>query len=242
MNQPPGSLGGPPLSPEDFVQNLLNVRERIVVAGGDPELVKIVAVSKGQPPEAIKSALLAGHRIFGENYADELVRKASGIAELASSLQADVAWHFQGRLQTNKINRLKPFVSVWQTVDSVERADALAQRVPGATVLVQINSQFADPNSVITDRSGALLAEVEGIVAHSRQRGLAVVGLMTVGPLVDGTPNKSATEHAFRSLADLADALSLPERSMGMSGDLEEAVAAGATLVRVGAALFGARS
>ncbi len=239
MNQPPGSPGDSSLSPEDFAHNLLIVRERIVAAGGDPALVKIVAVSKGQPPEAIKSALLAGHRVFGENYADELVRKASALVELVPSLQTDVVWHFQGRLQTNKINRLKPFVSVWQTVDSVERVDALAQRVPGATVFVQINSQ-AD-SSVVADRSGARLAEVEGIVAHARQRGLAVVGLMTVAPLVEGTPNKAATERAFRSLADLADGLSLLERSMGMSSDLEEAVAAGATLVRIGAALFGPR-
>ncbi len=239
------------VSAQDFAHNLAVIKDRIVAAGGDPSVVKIVAVSKGQPFESIESALDVGQRLFGENYADELVSKATAINRVGTVPTAHPEWHFQGRLQSNKINRLKPFVSVWQTVDSVERANALAQRVPGATVLVQINSSssiehgrpVAQHRSVDSnpDRSGAPIQDVAGIVAHAQQSGLLVVGLMTVAPLANGGPTRTTTEQAFRSLSELADQLSLPERSMGMSDDLEIAIQAGATMLRVGAALFGPR-
>ena len=223
------------LSAEDFAHNMRVVRERVADAGGDADAVTIVAVSKGQPLTSIRAALDVGQRQFGENYADELVEKADALSSGVAGADAATVWHFQGRLQTNKINRLKSVVSVWQTVDSVDRAAALGKRVPGAAVLVQINSGGGD-------RSGALIGEVASIVAHARDCGLAVLGLMTVAPLLDGVPDKSAAQQAFRSLSRLADELSLPERSMGMSHDLAEAVAAGATMLRVGAALFGPRS
>ena len=220
------------LRPEDFSHNLRVVVDRIAAAGGDPQRVKIVAVSKAQPPSAIHAAIEAGHALFGENYADELVSKAS--LEYGKHRPT---WHFQGRLQSNKINRLKPFVSVWHTLDSVERADAMSARVPGATVLVQIDSTAG-----AGQRSGALIGDVPAIVGHAKENGLDVVGLMTVAPFFqDDTAAAQATTRAFSALSELADHLGLVERSMGMSGDLEQAVRAGSTMVRIGAALFGTR-
>jgi PLP dependent protein len=220
------------LRPEDFSHNLRVIVERIAEAGGDPQRVKIVAVSKGQPANSIRAALHAGHGLFGENYADELVTKAS-----VDYGDFQPTWHFQGRLQSNKINRLKPFVSVWQTLDSVERADALGSRVPGATVLVQVDSTAGTGQ-----RAGALIGDVPTIVDHARSKGLEVAGLMTVAPLFeDSTHAEQAANRAFSALSALAHELGLVECSMGMSGDLEQAIRAGSTMVRIGAALFGPR-
>jgi PLP dependent protein len=214
---------------EDFLNNLASIRSRIASAGGDLDKIRVIAVSKGQPIESIRVAIECGHREFGENYADELVAKAT---ELGSDSLA--VWHFQGRLQTNKINRLRPHVSLWQTVDTAERAVALANRVPGATVLIQMDATEGDG-----DRSGALPRDVPVVVNAAQKAGLHVVGLMTVAPLKD-LPNSA--DRAFHQLCTLADSLGLSERSIGMSDDLEVAVRSGSTMVRVGSALFGIRS
>jgi PLP dependent protein len=220
----------PGVSPDDFLHNLSVIHDRISRAGGNPETIDVVAVSKGQPASSVHAALLAGHRVFGENYADELASKAVAVADA----EGKPAWHYQGRLQTNKINRLKAHVQLWQTVDSVERAAALASRVANASVLVQIDSTHGNGQ-----RAGALIGDVPEIVTQARHAGLDVLGLMTIAP-IDLTGAVGA-ERAFRALADLADALSLPVRSMGMSDDLESAIKAGSTMIRVGAALFGPR-
>jgi PLP dependent protein len=214
-----------------FLERLDGIRDRIVEAGGDPDRVRIVAVSKGQPIEAITEAIDAGQRDFGENYADELVEKALQVPKALG-----VRWHFQGNLQTNKINRLVPHVAWWHTIDSTERAQALGQRSPGATVLVQLNSMWADA----PQRAGCTPSDAADVVQHARNAGLNVIGLMTIAPY--GTvDDASAAIAAFRQLAEVADALELPERSMGMSSDLESAIKAGATVIRVGGALFGPR-
>ncbi len=229
------------MTPEDFAHNRSVIHQRIVAAGGQPDRVRLIAVSKGQPVESIAAAVAAGQIDFGENYAEELVAKAQEFASVTSG-QSPV-WHFQGRLQSNKINKLRPFVSWWHTLDSPERASALAQRVPGATVLIQIDSTDG-----LGDRSGVPLVEVPQLVHHARGCGLTVVGLMTVAPIPAPSQQNGAdsalSEAAYRSfsgLATMADELELPERSMGMSGDLEVAVRAGTTIIRVGAALFGPR-
>jgi PLP dependent protein len=214
-----------------FLERLEAIHTRIADAGGDPHHVRVVAVSKGQPVEAIEEAVVAGHLDFGENYADELVGKAAKVPPAAG-----VRWHFQGNLQTNKINRLLPHVAWWHTIDSNERASALAQRAPGATVLIQLNSMWLDA----PQRAGCAPSETSAVVRFAVDAGLAVVGLMTIAPY--GTPDDArAAITAFRQLSDLADDLQLPERSMGMSSDLESAVSAGATVIRVGGALFGPR-
>jgi pyridoxal phosphate enzyme (YggS family) len=202
----------------DRVQDL---RRKIEGAGGDPERVRVVAVTKAFGPEAVHAAVGAGVLDIGENYAQELVAKAP-------SAPAEARWHFLGRVQRNKVKALAPLVSCWQSVDRLALGEALAAHAPGASVLVQVNVT-GEP-----DRNGCSWDEAPALVGDLRALALDVRGLMAVGPRREPGP-------AFRRLAALAADLGLDELSMGMSGDLEEAVAAGSTMVRVGAALFGPR-
>lgn len=207
--------------------NLDRVRARIADAGGDPDGIAVLAVTKGFGADAVRAASEAGLRAVGENYAQELVDKA----EELDDLEPPPEWHFIGRLQSNKVRALAGLVACWQSIDRPSLVDELAKRAPGARVLVQVNAAGE------AGKGGASPAETADLVARGRDAGLDVTGLMTVGVLGDDT----ATAAAFRSVADLADRLELPERSMGMTGDLDAAVRAGTTMVRVGTGLFGAR-
>lgn len=191
--------------------------------------VRIVAVTKGFGVDAPRAALAAGLTMVGENYAQELIAKH---AELTAEEQARIEWHFLGRLQRNKVRSLASIVSVWQSVDRSELIDEIARRAPGARVMIQLN--LSDE----PQKGGAPLTECGSLVEHARAVGLEVVGLMGVGTA--GDPVESS--EAFSQLVDLATELGITERSIGMSDDLEEAVAAGSTMVRVGTALFGARA
>ena len=220
---------------QSVAQNLRLLRSRIASSLTKPREVSIIAVTKGFGPEAPLAAMRNGLLLLGENYADELVAKAVAVEESVSYRNGAVPeWHFQGRLQTNKINRLRPIVSVWQSVDSTERAEALAKRVPGASVCVQV--RLADDLA----RPGAAPDDVVEIVDSARSAGLRVLGLMGVGP----DPDLAApfvSDKAFADLNRLCERLGLEWRSMGMSSDLEAAVRNGATHVRIGTALFGER-
>jgi PLP dependent protein len=207
----------------DIAANLEHVRARIAASGRDPSTVKIIAVTKGFGPEVVEAAVAAGLRDIGENYAQEVVAKAEALA--------GARVHFIGRLQSNKIRVLAPYVAVWQTVDRPSVADELARRVVGANVLVQVNT------SDEPQKGGCPPSDAQSLVAHCLERGLRVEGLMTIGR----TGNPVDARPGFALLARLADQLGLTERSMGMTDDLEVAVAEGATMVRVGSALFGAR-
>lgn len=200
------------------------VRERIAAAGGD-ESVRLVAVTKGFGADAVDAAARAGVTDIGESYAQELLAKVPEVAA------PDVRWHFIGRLQTNKVRAVAPFVDLWQTVDRAALADELARRAPGARVLLQVNVT-GEPQ-----KGGCRPLEAAALVNRMRQNGLDVVGLMAVG----AAGAAEAARPGFRRLRQLADDLQLPERSMGMSTDLEVAVQEGATIVRVGRALFGDR-
>jgi PLP dependent protein len=235
------------LTPQLFQDRLARVHDRIVNSGGDLDKIRVVAVSKGHDEHAIRVACEAGQQDFGENYADELVAKAAAL--VAADPPPDVVWHFQGPLQRNKINRLIPVVSVWQTLDSVDRLTALATRSPGAAVMIQLDARHdatvsQQGNVSGSGRAGVAPADVASMVRHARAIGLNVLGLMTIAPFADNLTEQqqmSNTERAFRTLGELADELQLVERSMGMSGDLEAAVRAGSTMVRIGASLFGER-
>lgn len=206
---------------------LAELRARIQRVAGARE-VGIVAVTKGFDASAPRAALAAGLTMLGENYAQELVAKD---AALDAASRAAVAWHFIGRLQRNKVRMLADRVTVWQSVDRRELLDEIARRAPGAVVFVQVDLS-GEPQ-----KGGAPLEAVPGLVAHARSSGLEVRGLMGVGPA--GPAEDART--GFRSLVALCDDLGLVERSIGMSHDLEVAVEEGATLVRVGTALFGDR-
>ena len=205
----------------DVAANLAAVRDRIRTAGGDPVQVTVVAVTKGFGDDAVEAAVAAGATDLGENYA----------AELAAKWRPGVRWHFLGAIQRNKVRSLATMVDLWQGVDRRDEAEAIASRAAGAAVLVQVNVS-GEPQ-----KSGCAWDDVASLVERARAAGVEVRGLMAVGP--SGPPE--AARLPFRRLAQVARSLELPEVSMGMTADLEVAVQEGATMVRVGTALFGAR-
>ena len=206
------------------------VRHRIEAAGGDVERVRIVAVTKGFAPPIIRVALAAGCRDLGENYAQDLLAKVHAL-DAEPLGDPPPAWHFLGRVQTNKVRQLAPHVALWQSVDRPDLIREIAKRAPGAAVLVQINLSGEE------QKGGCRFEDAGALVANAREAGLDVQGLMGVGPAGD----PQLARPGFDRLVALADELALPERSIGMSGDLEVAVAAGATMVRIGRDLFGPR-
>ncbi len=202
------------------------LRARIEALASGP--VRIVAVTKGHPVEVAAAAVAAGFGDLGENYAQELVGKAR---ELEGHPAVRPRWHFIGNLQTNKVRSLAPLVDLWQTVDRASLVQELARRSSGARVLVQVDL------AGIAGRGGCPRSDTAQLVGLALDAGLDVVGLMAVGP--PGPPEDS--REGFAWLRREAETLGLPEVSMGMSGDLEVAVAEGATMVRVGSALVGER-
>ena len=205
-------------------ERLDEVRARIRAAGGVD--VAVLAVTKTFGLDACLAAHRAGCAAVGENYAQEVAAKFAGV-------DLPFAVHFIGQLQTNKVRMVAPFVSVYETVDRPSLVDELARRVPGATVLVQVDT------SGEVGKGGCPIAEVPALVDRAVGAGLEVRGLMTVGP-TEGGPDSARP--GFRAVRTLLDRLGLAVCSMGMSDDLEVAVQEGSTQVRVGSALFGARA
>ncbi len=218
-----------------IAQRLDALRARVAAAarraGRDPGEVGIVAVSKTKPAEQIREAIAAGCRDFGENYVQELQDKAAALAALAPR------WHFIGHAQRNKAKLLVevPGLVLVHGVDSVRLARALdAKAARPLEVLVQVNV------SGEASKSGCTPAEVPALLdAIAGSEHLRCRGLMTMPP--DGEPE--AARPFFRQLRALRDRLGgdLPHLSMGMSHDFEVAIEEGATLVRVGTAIFGPR-
>ena len=182
-------------------------------------------MTKGFGAEAITAAVGAGLLDIGENYAQELLSKLS-------AAPANVRWHFLGELQRNKLSRLAPHVFLWHGLDSEPEVEALAHRWPSAAVLVEI--KLADDGL----RPGVRLEDAPALVDVAIRAGLDVQGLMTVAP---PRVDPDEVRRGFRAVARLARSLGLHELSMGMSADFELAVAEGATIVRLGSALFGER-
>jgi pyridoxal phosphate enzyme (YggS family) len=218
----------------DVPARLSAVRARIEAAcaraGRDPAEVTLVAVSKRQSVEAIRAAYDAGQRVFGENYVQELAHKAEALGELPG-----LRLHFIGHLQRNKAKLVRRVAHAVETLDSIRLADALAG-AGGAPlpVLAQVNVA-REPQ-----KSGCAPEDLAALVAHVRALpSLRLEGLMTVPPASD---DPEASRPCFRALRELGAEHGLPALSMGMSADLEVAVEEGATMVRVGTAIFGARA
>lgn len=215
-------------------EGLASVRARVASAcracGRDPASVALLAVSKRMPAELVREAYAAGQRDFGENYVQELAQKAEALADLP-----DLRLHLIGHLQTNKAKVVARVAHGVQSVDSARVARALAAAVPEGRVLeVHVQVNVADEAS----KSGAAVVDLPAVLEAVRaEPRLALRGLMTIPPADD----EARTRAAFRALRALATAHGLPSLSMGMSGDLELAIAEGATIVRVGTAIFGAR-
>lgn len=237
-----GTSAGP--GTEGCAARLAEVRRRVAASTTDPASVRIVAVTKGFGPEAVRWALDAGLTDIGENYADELVGKAArldsgrqapgsapGADTGGSPIAAAPVWHYLGAVQRNKVARLASLVAWWQGVRRLEEGHAIARRHPGSTVLVQLDV------TGLPGRGGCPPDRVPGLVEGLRDEDLDVAGLMAVGP--PGPPE--AARPGFALLSSLADSLDLRVRSMGMSDDLEVALSEGSTMLRLGRALFGER-
>jgi pyridoxal phosphate enzyme (YggS family) len=206
-----------------IAENLARLRAAL------PAGVTLVAVSKTQPPEAIREAYAAGQRHFGENYAQEWRQKADALADLA-----ELTWHFIGGLQTNKAKYLAGRAAYVHTLDRLELARELSRRcaAAGATVRVFLEVNVGGE----AQKAGCAPADAPALLEAVRALpALEPVGLMCIPP-----PGDDPRPH-FRALRALRDRLGLRELSMGMSADWEVAVEEGATFVRVGTALFGAR-
>ncbi|MDQ3335172.1 MAG: YggS family pyridoxal phosphate-dependent enzyme [Myxococcota bacterium] len=218
---------------ERWLATRARVDDACARASRDPKTVTIVAVSKTHPASAVREAAAAGATDFGENYAQELVTKR---AELP-----DVRWHFVGRLQRNKAKLVAGQVALVHAVDSVELARELAKRAAGEVqpVLLSVNVGAEESKGGVS--SAAAIAFARDLVAVP---GVRLEGLMTMPPPSDDPETSRSAFEALRALRDeiqQATGHPLPVLSMGMSGDFEVAIACGATHVRIGTAIFGAR-
>ena len=229
---------------EQLRQNLATIRERIdqacLQAGRDPQEVRLLPVSKTHPAEYLRLAYAAGCRMLGENKIQEAYQKWQELEDLK-----DLEWSVIGHLQTNKAKYVARFASEFHALDSLRLAQALDQRLTIENryldVLVQINTSGEESKyGLEPEQAPELIAELAQFTR------LRVRGLMT---LAMNSEDREAVRGCFVKLRELRDSLQanapagmqLTELSMGMSGDFEIAIAEGATIVRIGQAIFGAR-
>jgi len=237
-----------------LADNIQRVQERIAQAcarvGRAPSSVTLVAVSKTCPAEIVAEAYRLGLRDFGENRIEEAREKIPHVQSPISHLQSDLRWHLVGHLQSRKAQEAVALFDMIHSVDSVKLAEKLSRLCSEAgrvmPVLLECNvsgeeSKYGFPVTTAADRT-RWLADVEAIL---RLPGVRVEGLMTVAPIVSDAQD---TRPVFRALRKLRDELALrfPQTdwrhlSMGMTDDFEVAIEEGATLVRVGRAIFGER-
>ena len=203
-------------------------------AGRDMSSIRLVLASKTQPSEAIRNAYQAGARDFGENYVQEAIAKRAQLADLT-----EIRWHLIGHLQTNKAKTAASAFSIIHSVDSVRLAEALAraQRTPRVHALIEVNLGGE------SSKTGVAPDSVAPILDAARGK-IEIGGLMTIPP---PAPTADAARPYFARLRELRDRLAtqsgyaLSELSMGMTDDFEVAIEEGATIVRIGRAVFGER-
>jgi pyridoxal phosphate enzyme (YggS family) len=222
-------------------ERLAEVRGRMAEAarraGRQPAETELVAVTKTHPPEALQEALAAGQTLFGENRVQEARAKMPLVSSRAR-------WHFIGHLQRNKVRQALPVFEMLHGIDSLEIAREV-QRIAeedGQRPRVLLEVNVAGEGSKFGFKPAILEAELEKLIAEMPR--LEVLGLMAIPPFL---PKAEDSRRYFALLRELRDGLQeklrvgLPELSMGMSGDYEVAIEEGATLVRVGTAIFGER-
>ena len=223
----------------DIVARIDAVRERIAQACARvhraASSVRLVLASKTQPPDAIVAAYAAGARDFGENYVQEAIVKRAALVHLAG-----VRWHLIGHLQSNKARIAAESFDLVHTLDSVRIANALARAHPAPPMPVLIEVKVGEEAS----KSGVSPSAAAGLI-ESVRASVEVRGLMTIPPAVE---NPATARQWFSELRQLRErlaaesGLALSELSMGMSEDYEIAIEEGATIVRVGRAVFGERA
>jgi hypothetical protein len=227
------------LTQGEIAARLAEVRERVALAARrahrDPAAVTVVLASKTQPPEAIRAAYAAGAREFGENYVQEAAAKQDALADLSG-----LRWHLIGHLQSNKARDAANRFALIHSLDSARLAAALGRPRPAPRVPVLIEVNAAGEAS----KSGVPPTEVERLIEAARAA-VEILGLMTIPP---PAPDPERARHHFAALREMRDrlaaasGLALSELSMGMTGDFEVAIEEGATIVRVGRAIFGERA
>jgi PLP dependent protein len=224
----------------DLEANIEAVRQRLQAAcaraGREPGSVTLVAITKGQPPEAVCAAAALGLSLFGENKVQEAKAKIP-------LCPGRLRWHMVGHLQTNKCRDAVELFEMVQSVDSLRLAEELNQRAEQAAkrlpVLLEVNA--VGEASKFGCRPDQLLADLSAINALTR---LEIQGLMTVPPWTRDPEDVRPVFRQMRELKGRCESIlgaPLPHLSMGMSGDFEVAIEEGATMVRIGTALFGAR-
>jgi PLP dependent protein len=232
------------MRPEPTIaERLADIRRRIAAAarsaGRNPSSIRLVAVSKTFPIEAIRVAYAAGQREFGENRVQEALQK------IASGADLEIKWHLLGHLQTNKAKKAAPAFSTIHSVDSVEllqkidAAAADAGRTPELLIQVDLAGEAT--------KFGLTPADVPPLFdAAARCRAARIVGLMTLPPIPESPEDARPWFRRLRELRDQWRAAGVPpsmlaELSIGMSGDFEVAIEEGSTMVRIGTAIFGGR-
>ena len=222
--------------------NLLHINQRIRMAaeyaGRDPASVRLAAVSKTRPASDIIEAFDAGQAVFGENYIQELLPKLTEVQE-------PVEWHFIGHLQSNKVKYIAGQVALIHSVDRISLATEIDRQWGRlgkiSDILIQVNISGEITKSGTTEEGAIQLVRECALLPHIRVR-----GLMTMPPFFD---DPEAARPFFAELRRLSEAVTaqriegveMAELSMGMSGDFEAAIQEGATLIRVGTAIFGER-
>lgn len=238
------------LDPETIVANLAAVRARVAHAaaasGRSPGSIRLIAVSKTFPLASVRAAIAAGQRDFGENKVQEAIPKIEALASEAPGEDSGVRWHLIGHLQSNKARRAARPFDVIHSIDSVDllqRIDAAAheaRRAPALLVQVDLAGE-ATKHGAAVDQIRPIFDAADALTAAR------IVGLMVLPPWSE---DAEVARPYFRRLRELRDELGsrgvpaarLQELSMGMSHDFEVAIAEGATMVRVGTAIFGKRT
>ena len=207
---------------EEIKERLEEINKIIDAKAQNP--VTLIGVTKGFTHEEVNIASELGIKNFGENYAQELLTKNPLV-------DPEISWHYIGQLQSNKIRKISHLVDVWHSVTSLKLAREIHKRDDQAQILLQV-SLMGPSNS-----KGFEVEQLPQLISELRDMNIDISGLMTMG--VPG--DMVATRVVFKELRKLADTFELPECSMGMSDDFEIALESGASMIRVGSAIFGNR-
>ena len=207
---------------EEIKERLQEINKIIDAKAQNP--VTLIGVTKGFTHEEVNIASELGIKNFGENYAQELLTKNPLV-------DPEISWHYIGQLQSNKIRKISHLVDVWHSVTSLKLAREIHKRNDQAQILLQL-SLMGPSNS-----KGFEVEQLPQLISELRDMNIDISGLMTMG--VPG--DMVATRVVFKELRKLADTFELPECSMGMSDDFEIALESGASMIRVGSAIFGNR-